>query len=98
MAEDPINEEELDGSIINLSKPEFDILWKNTLKQYGKLWEAIKKRYPIGVCVQGEYSYSYPQGDDFIAIYKGDEPFCLNQLVRYKVKSYDDINMWLVVG
>ena len=51
LAEDPINVEELDGSIINLSKPEFDILWKNTLKQYGKLWEKIKKRYPVDVCV-----------------------------------------------
>lgn len=102
LAEGPINEDDLEGSIIALSKPEFDILWENILKQYEKSWEDIKKKYPIGVCVQGEYSYSYPQGsiikgDDFTAIYKGDEPFFLHQLVRYKVKSYDDINMWLVV-
>ena len=102
LAEGPINEEDIDGSITNLSKSEFDILWQNTLKKYEKLWEKIKKSYPIGVYVQGQYSYSYPQGsiirgDDFIAIYKGNESFCLNQLVRYKVKSYDDMNMWLVV-
>jgi len=62
----------------------------------------VKRRYSIGTYVQGEYTYSYPQGniikgDDFIAIYKGDESFYLKQLVRYKVKSYDDVNMWLVV-
>lgn len=102
LAEGPVNEEELDGSITNLLKPEFDILWQNILEQYEKLWEEIKKRYPVGVWVKGEYIYSYPQGSiikgvDFIAIYKGDEPFCLNQLVKYKVKSFDDKNMWLVV-
>ena len=102
LAEGPINEEDIDGSIINLSKQEFDILWQNILKKYEKWWEEIKKRYPIGVYVQGEYSYSYPQGsiirgNNFIAIYKGNEPFRLKQLVRYKVKSYDDMNMWLVV-
>lgn len=102
LAEGPISEDDIEGSITNLSKSEFDILWQNTLKKYEKLWEDIKKSYPIGAYVQGQYSYSYPQGsiirgDDFIAIYKGKEPFCLNQLVRYKVKSYDDMNMWLVV-
>ena len=102
LAEGPVNEEDLEGSIINLSRQEFDILWQDTLKKYEKLWEDIKKRYSIGVSVQGEYCYSYPQGDiirgdDFIAIYKGEKPFCLNQLVQYRVKSYDDVNMWLVV-
>lgn len=102
LAEGPVNEEELDGSINILLKTEFDILWQNTLEQYEKLWEEIKKRYPLGVWMQGEYIYAYPQGYiikgvDFIAIYKGDEPFCLKQLGEYKVKSYDDTNMWLVV-
>lgn len=92
----------MDCNVINLSKSEFDILWQNTLKKYEKLWEKVKRKYPIGVYVQGEYNYSYPQGhiikgDDFIAIYKGNEPFCLKQLVRYRVKSYDDVNRWLVV-
>lgn len=102
LAEGPINEEDIDGNIINLPKSEFDIIWQNALKKYGKLWEKVKRRYSIGTYVQGEYTYSYPQGniikgDDFIAIYKGDESFYLKQLVRYKVKSYDDVNMWLVV-
>ncbi len=102
LAEGPINEGDIDGCIKNLSKKKFDILWKGTLKKYEKLWEEIKKRYPIGVYVQGEYRYSYPQGsvikgNDFIAIYKGEEPLCLNQLVQYKVKAYDDMNMWLVI-
>lgn len=102
LAEGPISEEDMDCNVINLSKSEFDILWQNTLKKYEKLWEKVKRKYPIGVYVQGEYNYSYPQGhiikgDDFIAIYKGNEPFCLKQLVRYRVKSYDDVNRWLVV-
>ena len=102
LSEGPINEEDIDGSIISLSKQEFDILWQSTLKEHRKLWEGIKKRYPIGVYVQGRYSYSYPQGavirgNDFIAIYKGEEPFYLNQLVEHRVKLYDDMNMWLVV-
>lgn len=103
LAEGPIDEEEIEGSIENLSKQEFDILWQDALKQYAKLWEEVKERYPVGAYVQGEYSYRYPQGDiirgsDFIAIYKGGEPFCLQKVVRYSVKSYDDVNMWLVVG
>ena len=103
LAEGPINEEDLDGIIINLTKQEFDTLWQSVLKKYRKQWEGIKKRYPVGACVQGVNSYSYPQGtvirgNDFIAIYTGDEPFCLNKLVQYKVKAYDDMDMWLVVG
>lgn len=52
--------------------------------------------------MQGVNSYSYPQGTvirgkDFIAIYKGNESFCLNKLVCHKVKSYDDTNMWLII-
>lgn len=48
------------------------------MKKYEKLWKKVKKKYPIGVYVQGTFNYSYPQGhiikgDDFIAIYKGDE-------------------------
>lgn len=102
LAEGLINEEDIDGNIINLPKSEFEIIWQNALKKYEKLWEKVKRRYSIGTYVQGEYTYSYPQGniikgDDFIAIYKGDESFYLKQLVRYKVKSYDDVNMWLVV-
>ena len=102
LAEGPVNEEDLEGSIENLSKREFDILWQDALKKYEKLWEEIKKRYPIGVYVQGKYGYSYPQGsiirgNDFIAIYKGKDPFRLHQVVQYRVKSYDDINMWLIV-
>lgn len=103
LAEGPITEEDVEGNVINFSKQEFDILWQNILKKYEKLWEGVKKKYHIGVYVEGKYSYSYPQGyifrgNDFIAIYKGTESFCLNQLVRYRVKSYDDVNMWLVVG
>lgn len=102
LAEGPVNEEELEGSIETISKREFDILWQDALKKYNKLWEEIKKRYPIGVLVQGKYGYSYPQGSiirgsDFIAIYKGKDLFCLHQVVQYRVKSYDDTNMWLVV-
>ena len=103
LAEGTINEEEIEGSIINLTKKEFDDFWKSILKKEMKKWKYVKKKYPIGAYVQGVNSYSYPQGtiikgNDFIAIYKGNESFSLNKLVRYKVKAYDELNMWLVVG
>lgn len=102
LAEGPINEANIDGNIINIAEQDFDNLWQSILKKYKKQWEDIKRKYPVGVYVQGVNSYSYPQGtvikgNDFIAIYKGNEPFCLNKLVRYKVKSHDDKDMWLVV-
>lgn len=102
LAEGTISEEDIDGSIINLTKQEFDILWQSVLMKYKKQWEDIKKRYPVGVYIQGVNSYCYPQGtvirgNDFIAIYTGKDSFCINKLVQYKVKSYDDTNMWLVV-
>lgn len=102
LAEGLINEDDLEGYVIHLSKQEFENLWQTTLKKYEVVWKDIKKKYPIGIFVQGKCSYSYPQGsiirgNDFIAIYIGEESFCLNKLVQYKVKSYDEKNMWLVV-
>lgn len=102
LAEGPFNEEDIDGNTIILAKQDFENMWQSIIKKYEKQWEEIKKIYPIGVCVQGVNSYSYPQGTvikgkDFIAIYKGHDTFCLNKLVSYKIKSYDNINMWLVV-
>lgn len=102
LAEDPIEEENMDGDVIHLSKQEFEVFWQSVLKRHRKQWEEIKKTYPLGAYVQGTYRYSYPQGsiiksDDFIAIYQGKEAFSLHKLVRYQVKSYDDVNMWLVV-
>lgn len=102
LAEGVINEADLDGEILNLAKQEFEDVWQSVIKKYKKGWEETKKKYSIGVYVQGTNSYSYPQGTvitgkDFIAIYDGNESFCINKIVKYKVKSYDDINMWLVV-
>jgi len=102
LAEGVINEADLDGEILNLAKQEFEDVWQSVIKKYKKGWEETKKKYPIGVYVQGTNSYAYPQGTvitgkDFIAIYDGNESFCINKIVKYKVKSYDDINMWLVV-
>lgn len=102
LAEDPINEADIECGIIILSKREFDILWHDILKKYEKLWKMTKKKYPIGFNVQGVISYFYPQGtiikgNDFIAIYEGKDLFCLNKSVQYTVKSYDDTNMWLVL-
>lgn len=102
LAEGEINETELEGCLINLTRQEFDNVWQSVTKKYEKRWNEIKKRYPIGTIVQGINSYIYPQGTiitgkDFMAIYRGNEPFCLHKLVYHKVKSYDEINMWLVV-
>lgn len=102
LTEGAINEADLEGEIFYLTKRDFESVWQSVLNKYEKYWEQIKKKYPIGVYVQGINSYSYPQGTviigkDFIAIYNGNESFCINKTVEYKVKSYDDINMWLVV-
>lgn len=90
LAESSINEEVIDGNIINLTRQEFDDLWQSTLKRYKPQWEETKKRYAVGIYVQGVNSYSYPQGtvirgNDFIAMYKGNEPFCFNKVVQCKV-------------
>ena len=102
LAEGLIDETDIEGISINLKKQDFESIWASVLKQYEKQWLEIKTRYPIGTFVQGVNSYFYPQGaiikgKSFTAIYKGEEPFCLNKTVQYKVKSYDEINMWLVV-
>lgn len=103
LAEGPIYEEDLEGDISNLTEQEFEYVWKSSLKKYENKWKKNKERYPIGQYVHGVNSYSYPQGTvikgkDFIAIYKGNDEFCINKSVRYKVESYDDTNMWLVVS
>lgn len=102
LAEGSIDEADLEGDIEHLTKQEFEDVWQSVLKHYKKQWEEIKKKYPVGACIQGVCSYFYPQGtvitgEDFIAIYKGNETLCINRLVQFEIKSYDDINMWLVV-
>ncbi len=64
--------------------------------------EESEKKYPIGTIVRGINSCIYPQGtiitgEDFLAVYIGNEPFYLHKEVCYKVISYDEINMWLMV-
>lgn len=102
LSEGPIDETELEGGSVYLTKKEFENIWQTILKQYREQWEEIKKKYPIGAYVQGLNKYIYPQGtiikgEDFFAVYKGKDPFYINKLVQYKIDSYDDINMWLVV-
>lgn len=87
---------------LHLAKQDFEDVWQSVLNEHKKQWKEIKQKYPVGVCVQGVNSYSYPQGTivkgrNFIAIYTGDQPFYYNKCVQYKVKAYDDINMWLIV-
>ncbi|RKI76196.1 hypothetical protein D7V83_19855 [bacterium 0.1xD8-71] len=102
LAEGIFNEADVEGNIINLAKQDFEDVWQSVLNEHKKQWKEIKQKYPVGVCVQGVNSYSYPQGTivkgrNFIAIYTGDQPFYYNKCVQYKVKAYDDINMWLIV-
>ncbi len=92
-----------DGWFFNLTKEEFENLWQSIIKKYEKKWKKVKKKYPIGTIVRGINSCIYPQGtiitgEDFLAVYIGNEPFYLHKEVCYKVISYDEINMWLVVG
>ncbi len=107
LAEGEISEMEIEdwkeeGWFFNLTKEEFENLWQSIIKKYEKQWKKVKKRYPIGTIVRGINSYIYPQGtiitgEDFLAVYTGDDPFYLHKEVCYKVISYDEINMWLVV-
>ena len=102
LAEGPVNETDLVGEITYISEQEFEDVWQLVLKKYRKQWEEIKKKYPIGTCVQGVNCYIYPQGsiikgEDFVAVYKGNEPFHLRKVVHHTIKMYDDVNMWLVV-
>ena len=93
----------VEGDRVYLTKKEFENIWQTILKPYKEQWEEIKKKYFIGAYVQGLNKYIYPQGtvikgEDFLAIYKGEDPFYINKLVQYKIDSYDDKNMWLVVA
>lgn len=102
LAEGQINEEDLKGDISIITREDFEDVWKAVLKKHEKQWEKVKKKYPIGSYVYGVNSYSYPQGTvvkgtDFIALYTGGDSFCINKLSHYKIKSYDNINMWLIV-
>ena len=52
--------------------------------------------------MKGVCSYFYPQGTvikgtDFVAIYKGNDILRINEKVQYKIDSYDETNMWLIV-
>ena len=103
LAEGVVNEADLDGETLDLTNEEFEDVWQSVIGQYKKVWEETKIKYSIGDYVEGVNSYIYPQGivvigKDFIAIYDGDESFCINKVVKYKVKSYDATNMWLIVN
>ncbi len=102
LAEGPINKADLEGHIFDITKETFEDVWQSVLKKHEKQWEAIKKKYPIGTYIHGINSYLYPQGTvvkgmDFIAIYIGNDSFCIDKLSHYKIISYDNINMWLIV-
>lgn len=102
LAEEQIFETNLEGIITKLSVQEFEDIWEHALMQYQKEWDEIKKKYPIGTEVQGVHRCAYPQGilmkgSGFIAVYTGEEPLCIGKKARYKVISYDDVNMWLIV-
>ncbi len=85
LAEGEISEREIEdwkeeGWFFNLTKEEFENLWQSIIKKYEKQWKKVKKRYPIGTIVRGINSYIYPQGtiitgENFLAVYTGDEPF-----------------------
>ena len=104
LAEGAVNETDIDEGfqIVNLTKQEFESVWQDALKKYEKQWKKLKTKYPVGTIVQGINRCIYPQGTivkgkDFIAVYRGDNPFCLHKTVCYEVNSYDEVNMWLVV-
>lgn len=103
LAEGTVDVEEMLGTIVKLSEWEFNDMWQSAISCYKKEWEKTKLKYPIGNYIQGICKFIYPQGaiivgNDYMAVYKGNDDTEVNQLVSAKINMYDDVNMWLVLN
>lgn len=101
LAEEKICVSELEGNVMELSKNEFDDIWRLLIKPHENQWKEIKKKYLQGDCVVGVCSCIYPQGiilkgRDFIAIYIGNKNCQIGQKIQVQIDKYDDDNMWLI--
>ncbi|WP_019636962.1 hypothetical protein [Paenibacillus fonticola] len=103
LAEGPIDENEMDGTIKLITKHEFEENWNKATLKKRKLWGNQKMKYPIGKVVCFEVAYYYPHGwvlkvEDLIGIYSGECDLNYGQWVKGRVLGYDEINMWLRIS
>ena len=76
LAEGPIDENDLDGTIKLITIHEFEENWNKATLKKRELWGIQKTKYPIGKEVSFQVAYNYPQGwvlkvEDLIGIYSG---------------------------
>lgn len=103
LAEGPIDENDLDGTIKLITKHEFEEKWNKATLKKREFWGIQKMKYPIGKEVSFQVAYNYPQGwvlkvEDLIGIYSGDCNLKYGQWVKGRVLDYDEINMWLRIS
>ncbi|MGM9535508.1 MAG: hypothetical protein ACI3VR_09655 [Intestinibacter sp.] len=102
LAEGIIEEEDLEGQIIKVSKEDFEKQWKSLTKDYLDNWKKIKEKYFIGSQITGKCKYFYPQGaiiecQDCTALYDDIFKVDVNQEVKGTVCGYDEDNMWIKI-
>lgn len=101
LAEGIVIVKELEGNVKEITKEEFENQWMLNIKKYFEAWINVKNKYPIGKKITGTCKYFYPdgavvEGDDFFAIYVGENSASLNCVIKGTVKGYDENNLWLI--
>lgn len=101
LAEDDIDESDIDADVVNISEADFELAWNKALERYKPTWGRIKDEHKINDTITARLAYFYPQGaifkkDDISIRYAGDKETCLNDELTMKIIGYDDVNMWLV--
>ena len=101
LAEGQIEESELEGNIIDISKDDFELIWNKSLRDYRKNWESIKDSYRLNSNITATFMYYYPQGaifkvDNIIINYIGDKEVQIHEELDMNIVGYDDINLWII--
>ena len=103
LAEGQIDEEEFDGNIYHITKHEFDIKWNAATTEKRKLWDVLKKQYPMGKEVEGITMYSYPQGwilniGHLLGVCQSSLNLNPGTTLSGRIIGYDEVNMWVVIS
>lgn len=107
LAEEKIELEDIDSIIKDISISDFEDVWRKYTLKYRDEWEESKKQWTIGKLIQGTVMHHYPQGWILKvgSIRAACECECecdlelkVGQVVRGKIRSYDETNMWLELG
>ncbi|PGM57775.1 hypothetical protein [Bacillus sp. AFS053548] len=103
LAEGPIDENEMDGTLKIITHHEFEEKWYKATLVKREFWECQKKKYPIGKELRFKVAFNYPIGwllkvEDLFGIYMGECDLSYDQWVKGRVVGYDEINMWLKIS